>query len=199
MLRVVFLAVSLVFFSSCATITKGSKQLVTINCNVDGASVYLDGAEIGVTPFVGKIKKGKKMLMVKMQGYKTYSAALSSSLEGMFWGNIIIGGTLGSSTDFATGAAWAYAPASYQVELIPEGTSLKDFEKIINLKKFAMINISNISADLSNQDGEYLNSLMQLAQLKNSPENIDLVKNILIKSNGDQIAFGKLMVELLNI
>ncbi len=199
MVRMVLLSLVLVLFVGCASIIKGSKQLVTINCNVEGASIFLDGVKIGVTPFVGEIKKGKKLLMIKKEGYKPYSSALSSNLEGMFWGNIIIGGTLGSITDFATGAAYAYAPASYQVELIADGSSLKEFEKILNLKKFAMIYISNISADLSKGEGPYLNSLVQLAQLDGNNNSIELVKNILIESEGDKVVFGKLMVELLNI
>jgi len=199
MYKSILILLSFLFIIGCATITKGTKQLVTINCNVDGASVLLDGVKVGETPFAGEIKKNKKMLMIKKEGYKTYSAALSTNLEGMFWGNIIIGGTLGSITDFASGAAYAYSPASYQVELIAEGTSLKDFEKKVKLKKFAMPNISNISADLSIGQGPYLNSVIQLADMENDTNSIELIRNLLIEANGDQVIFGKLMVQQLNI
>ncbi len=184
---------------SCATIIKGSKQLITINCNIDGAQVFIDDVEVGVTPFVGEIKKNQKLLMVKKEGYKTYSSALSTQLEGMFWGNIITGGTIGSITDFATGAAYAYAPASYQIELIEDGMGLKEFEKRLNLKKFAMINMSNIANDLSNNNGPYLNSLIQLAGLEGNSFDKDMIRDSLIKSKGDQVSFGILMVNCLNI
>ena len=99
------------FITSCATIATGTTQLVTINSNVDGATVSLDGVNVGKTPFTGEIKKNGKVVTIEKEGYKTYTIALSSSLEGLFWGNIIIGGTLGSITDFASGAAYKYAPA----------------------------------------------------------------------------------------
>ncbi|MCB0739165.1 MAG: PEGA domain-containing protein [Bacteroidetes bacterium] len=189
--------VGVLLLISCATITKGSNQLFTVNCNVDGAQVLIDGIEVGVTPFAGEVKKNQKMLTVQKAGYKTYSAALSKNIEGAFWGNIITGGTLGSITDFASGAAYTYAPSSYQVELIEDGMSLNDFEKTFNLKKFAMINMSNIANDLSENDGPYLNSLLQLAGLEVNKNNKDIVLDNLVKSRGDQVVFGKLMVELL--
>ncbi len=193
------LSLLIFFLVSCASIIKGSKQLITINCNIDGAQVFIDDVEVGVTPFVGEIKKNQKLLMVKKEGYKTYSSALSTQLEGMFWGNIITGGTIGSITDFATGAAYAYAPASYQIELIEDGMGLKEFEKRLSLKKFAMINMSNIANDLSNNNGPYLNSLIQLAGLEGNSFDKDMIRDSLIKSKGDQVSFGILMVTYLNI
>lgn len=200
----VFLALSVLLFlsfilNSCATITTGTKQLVTINCNVDGATVSLDGVNVGKTPFTGEIKKNGKVITIEKEGYKSYTIALSTSLEGLFWGNIITGGTLGSVTDFATGAAYKYAPASYQVELIAKGTSLNNFKKIYELKKYAMINMSNISIDLSKNNGTYLESLIYLANMDKNDKSIELIRKQLIESDGDQVHFGNLIVKLLDI
>ncbi len=195
MIKKLLLVALLLVAVSCATIIKGSKQLITINCNVEEAIVFLDGEQIGYTPFTGEIKKGKKMLMIQKDGYRTYQVALGKSLEGIFWGNIITGGLLGSTTDFATGAAWAYSPSSFQVELMEEGMSLNEFEQRVNLKKFAMIHMSEIANDLSNSEGEYLSSLISLGNLEGDSNNVELIRNILIESEGDQIAFGKLITE----
>ncbi len=151
------------------------------------------------TPFTGKIKRGKKLLKVKKEGYKTYNIALSKSIEGAFWGNIILGGTLGSLTDFASGAAWAYAPSSFQVELIKDGMSLKEFQESTALKKFAMIHMSDISIELASNNGPYLSSLIELAKLEGSEEDIDLIRKNIEASNGDQVAFGNLMTKVLSI
>jgi len=194
----VLLCLSL-FLTSCATIATGTKQLVTINCNVDGATVSLDGVNVGKTPFTGEIKKNGKVITIEKEGYKTYTIALSTSLEGLFWGNIITGGTLGSITDFASGAAYKYAPASYQVELMAKGTSLNNFKQIYELKKYAMINMSNISIDLSKNNGTYLESLIYLTNMEKNEKSIEIIRKQLIESDGDQVRFGNLMVKLLDI
>ncbi|MEL6824517.1 MAG: PEGA domain-containing protein, partial [Calditrichota bacterium] len=103
MKRIAFILISLFVFVSCASIVKGNKQLLTINCNVDGAEVLLDGVSVGETPFAQEIEKKGKVILVKKEGYKDYTIALSKNLEPMFWGNIITGGTIGSLTDFGSG------------------------------------------------------------------------------------------------
>ncbi len=186
-----------IYLTSCATIATGTNQLVTLNCNVDGADIKLDGILVGKTPFTGEIEKNGKVITVEAEGYKTHQIALSTTMEGMFWGNIIIGGTIGSITDFASGAAYKYAPASFQVELIEKGVALNVFKKNYELKKFAMVNMSNIAIDISNNGGQYLNSLIQLADKEQNENTYELIRSILIKSKGDQVAFGKEITQLL--
>jgi len=187
-----------IFIVGCATIATGTKQLISINCNVEGATIKLDGKIIGKTPFNGEVKKNRKILTIEKKGYKTHTITLSKSLEGMFWGNIITGGTLGSITDFATGAAYQYSPSSYQIELYKEGVSLNEFKELYELRKFAMVNMSNISIDLSNNSGSYLDGIIYLSKLNNDAASKDVIRNILIKSDGDQVYFGEMMVELFN-
>ncbi|MBI2416493.1 MAG: PEGA domain-containing protein [Ignavibacteriales bacterium] len=188
-----------IFFTSCATIVTGTKQSVSIMSNVDSADVYLDGIKIGQTPFVGEVKKNGKTITVEKKGYKRYSIALSTTLEGLFWGNIITGGTVGSITDFASGAAYKYAPASFQIELIADKAVLENFKMNYELRKFAMLNMSNISIDLSNNSGTYLQSLLYLAHMEMNDNTIKIVRDKLIKSNGSQVVFGNSIVELLSI
>lgn len=184
----------LALFVGCATIVKGSDQLVTINSNVSGASIKLDGMEIGKTPFTGKVPKNKEILEISKAGYKTYNVALSKQLEGMFWGNIIIGGTVGSITDFATGAAYAYAPSSFQIDLVAQGVSMSDFEAEMKLRKFAMIHMTDIALNVVNGGGEHLASLLELAKLKSNEESLNLIRENLKVSKGSQVSFGNLMV-----
>lgn len=200
MKKLTLFGVLVLFVSACATLVSGTKQVITINSNVVGAEVYMDGLLIGKTPFMGEVPKGKKTLLIKKDGYKDYNASLSTSLEPMFWGNIIIGGTLGSITDFASGAAYAYAPASYQVELYSASASasLIEFSKEVNLRKYAMLNMSSIAIDLSNNSGLYLETLAELATLELNDNTINTIKKNFKTSNGDQVIFGNLMVKLLN-
>jgi hypothetical protein len=181
----------------CATIMKGKNQTMTITSNVDGAEVLLDGQRIGATPFTGLVPKNKSMLMLQKTGYQTANVALSKTLEPAFWGNIIIGGTLGSITDFATGAAYQYAPASYQVELKAASQSDAEFEQQVKLRGFAMIYIDEISRDLGRGNGDHLSALLSLLNADRSNAIAAAqVRDALVTSRGDQVAFGREILAL---
>ena len=186
------------FVLGCATITKGTSQQISITSNVDGATLYLDGLVIGTTPYYGEVPKNKKELKVEKEGYRTVTIVLSKTLEGMFWGNIILGGTLGSITDFATGGAYAYVPATYQVDLKSDTQSALDFEQEYAVRKFSMIYIDEISRDLAEGEGEYLSALLELMDKQDSiSQTAGEVREVLESSNGRQTDFGNAVVALL--
>lgn len=191
-------ALAAVLAAGCATIVKGAKQSITVSSNVDGAEVYLDGEKIGTTPYAGPVSKNKGTLMVQKPGYKTTTVSLSKTLEPIFWGNIITGGTLGSITDFASGAAYQYAPASYQVDLKPEGQAQADFERRVAARKFAMIYLDRISADLAQGSGDHLDALLALVNGGGrGGTDADAVREALVASGADPVRFGDRVVELI--
>jgi hypothetical protein len=180
--------------SGCATIAKGTSQSITVSTNVEGAEVFLDGVLIGRTPFVGPVKKNKSQLRIELDGYRTETLQLSKSLDPMFWGNIIIGGTLGSITDFASGAAYQYAPAAYQVDLQRGDQSDEDFRHEVAVRKFSMLFIDEIASDLSNGGGDYLEALVHIIA---APEVTTAdIGEALTTSSGDAIRFGQSVVDL---
>jgi hypothetical protein len=185
-------------FAGCATLGSGKTQAVSVSSNVDGAEIFLDGIVIGKTPFTGPVAKNKQQLRVEAAGYRTETITLSKSLDPLFWGNIIIGGTVGSITDFATGAAYQYAPASYQVELREEGMSEAAFMRQLGTRKMAMVYIDPIVTDLASGGGEYLNALIEISgygdgDALSSEEVLEAMK----ESRGDRIKFGQLIVDSL--
>lgn len=106
------------FLSGCASIVNGTSQPVSINSNVKGADVIVNGVTVGKTPYNGPIKKGNKTTVtLQKDGYDPKTITLSTEIEPIFWGNIIIGGVLGSTTDLATGGMYKYAPATLQIDL----------------------------------------------------------------------------------
>ncbi|MDR2582585.1 MAG: PEGA domain-containing protein [Fibromonadaceae bacterium] len=71
-LKPLILAFGIIFVAGCASITKGKYQEITVESNVSGALVELDGVELGYTPFKGKIKRGKEgRIKVNKPGYFT--------------------------------------------------------------------------------------------------------------------------------
>ena len=54
------------------------------------------------------------------EGYETYTAQLSTTTNPWFFGNIVIGGLLGSTTDGVSGAIHEFSPDQYFVTLKPD-------------------------------------------------------------------------------
>lgn len=147
--------------TGCASIVAGTSQVVSVNSNVSGANVAINGGTIGVTPFTGSIPRGKDTTVtVSKPGYQPQTITLSTKIEPIFFGNIIFGGVIGSTTDLATGALFEYAPSSYYVNLTA-GTSMnqKEFIRDTELKCYVMTNASAIRAELASGSGEHLDTL----------------------------------------
>lgn len=184
--------------AGCATIASGTDQPISVSSNVDDATIYLDGIRIGSTPFNGPVAKGKSTMTLEAPGYRTETLSLSKSLDPAFWGNIIIGGTLGSVTDFATGAAYQYAPAAYQVEMRAAGQTEEAFTRQLVVRKFAMIYIDEISRDVSAGAGDHLSALVGLMTADGTPDvPVSAVSGALKASHGHPIQFGRRIVDLL--
>ncbi len=123
MLRNTVLALGLaaaVVSVGCSTVVNGQEQALQVNSNVAGAEVLINGVLVGKTPFSGLVKKSStSSLTVRKDGFKERTVQLATEIEGWFWGNIILGGVIGSSTDYGTGAMHKYAPNTIQVDLEP--------------------------------------------------------------------------------
>ena len=105
----------LVICTGCATIISGTKQDISFETSPRGATVYLDGERVGVTPFSMTLKKNKySSFRVEKEGYITVSRSLGKEVDlvallSIFW-------DLGT-TDLATGSAFKYGENSYFIEL----------------------------------------------------------------------------------
>ena len=111
-------ALILLAVSACSTIVNGKVQTVTINSNVSGAEISVNGKPVGQTPFTGLLERSNKAsITVSKDGYIAKTITLDTNIEPIFWGNIIIGGVIGSTTDAATGSMYKYAPGTLEVDL----------------------------------------------------------------------------------
>lgn len=169
--------------NGCATILVGSSQDITVNSNVPGAEVLFNGKVIGVTPLTTSVSKQiDSILEVRKEGYQPQTINMSTSLTAAFWGNIIIGGLLGSTTDQSTDSAYEYDPGSFQVTLLPEQASQLELDSIIavaNLRRFVLYNYTHIVRDSSVEQGEHLEALSGMLSLKTKEQKRDLAANVL--------------------
>lgn len=166
----ILLSIFAISFTGCASIIDGTKQNVTFNSDPSAAEVIIGGVTRGNTPLSITLKRktmggGEVFALLKKEGYQDQQVQLSTKLNGWFWGNIITGGLIGSTTDGISGAAFEYSPDSYHITLSPLRSS--QAEKNLLRKKmwariFVLNNYSQIASDLARGEGEYLSSLYDL-------------------------------------
>lgn len=165
MIVVTFLIVSA---QGCATIVSGKKQEMTFNSEPEGATVTVSGRVLGKTPMTLQLdKKTDQSVTFEKEGYKSQTMQLTTTIDGWFWGNIVIGGLFGSTTDAVTGAVHEYAPSQYYVTLAPDTNSpVREWgSDKAKAKEFIVASYTNIIEDLSRGEGDYLLSLLSLLKV----------------------------------
>jgi hypothetical protein len=157
--------------SGCATIITGTSQEMSFQSNPDGATVTVSGRVIGKTPITTSLKKeSNQSVIFEKEGYKTQTMQLTTNLEPWFWGNIVLGGLIGSTTDGLSGAVHEYSPSQYFISLPPAENAHIDplIQRKTQAKDYIVLSYNNLMIDLSKGSGEYLNSLTNTLAI---PEN----------------------------
>ena len=102
-----------ILFSGCATILGGGNQQ-TISLNsptpMKGKMIYSDGSGMQhfTTPATLSVERKSKDITIDSKDGEFDKRTIKSSMNPWFFGNIIFGGLLGSTTDMVGGAAWKY-------------------------------------------------------------------------------------------
>ena len=113
-----------VALSGCATITRGTKEVLVVESKPSGATVTLSTGLTGTTPATFKVsRKGGFVVTIEKEGYETIRVQVSSQVAGGgaagMAGNIFLGGLIGAAVDAGTGATLQLKPNPIQVELVP--------------------------------------------------------------------------------
>ena len=183
--------------SGCATILDGSSQPLTFNSSPNGARIYVNGMELGTTPLTMAVKRSKTtMILAKKDGYEDQQLALQTKTNFTFWGNIISGGFVGSTTDYFSDAMIEYSPNMYYITLNPipllqsnnggisvdrgartriEHESIRTERQV---RSFILRNHAYLTTDISRGQGEYLSSLYAMLQLPANGETLKRLRSI---------------------
>jgi hypothetical protein len=149
----------------CATVLTGSNQTITVNSDVPGAQVTLNNFPLGVTPLVVSLRRGHEgLLSVQAPGYMPAQVALNKGFNAIALLNLFT--LLGFTTDFITGAIYAYEPSTYFVTLAPAGgmqpAALFERARRETLRAFVLLNNEALVGELAVGRGEYVDALAQL-------------------------------------
>ena len=119
------LLLPLLFFTSCATITRGIHEKLTVQSDPSGANVALSSGERGVTPakFVKKRRTDSFTVTISKPGYVSQTVKVESrggATGGtVMAGNVIAGAIVGIAVDASTGAYNSLYPNPISVRLMP--------------------------------------------------------------------------------
>jgi hypothetical protein len=185
----IILLCNIFLFYGCASIIDGRRQELTFQSTPEGATVTVAGRIIGRTPITATLlKETNQAVEFKKDGYNPVTMQLTTHLDGWFWGNILIGGLIGSTTDGISGAVHEYSPSQYYVTLQPVNVSNLQFSGDYNkvkIKDFIVGSYRNLSMDIVAGKGDYLNSLIDLLKIppEKRPDAIQNMQKILKQSS----------------
>jgi len=198
MKKISLLVLGSILLAGCATIISGTSQAVSIDSNISGATVSVEGSQVGVTPFSGKIpRKRESVAVISKPGYGTQSLTLTTSYNpvailSIFWDY--------STTDCLTGACWEYAPNNYYVNLRTASTTDSNFRKDSELKAFAMTYFNSLRSEIIVGSGEKLDALHKAYFASMSRADfISEVKSVNMATNGSPVAFGELLASKVSL
>lgn len=194
---------ALIAMAGCASIVSGRNQEVSFTSNPEGATVTVNGKILGRTPLTVNLQKEKgQSLVFSKDSYKTLSMQLETSIDGWFWGNIVLGGLIGSTTDGVTGAVYKYAPSQYMVTLEPDGTTRMDGKPALSdqqkAKDYIVVAYKSLIEELTTDNkGEYVRSLLNILRVPEAQQAEAIVKiRALSEAYTDIPVFADRVVEM---
>ncbi len=211
-------AVLLFLNSGCASLISGSTQPVTFKSSPDDVTISINGETLGKTPTILPLKrKSDNIVEFSKDGYAKQMMKMDTKMNGWVISNVIwcMACPLSTTTDYASGAAYEYAPNSYFVTLVPEGVTETPTDiKKRKAKSFIVGNYSSIITELSrasmqsgvskskrpgsksSRSGEYLKTLFTMFEIPESDHQTakDRIKNISAQTK-DVLVFADKVIQ----
>lgn len=119
----IIVGLSLLLFSGCATVTRGTKDTLVVESDPAGADVRLSTGESGKTPASFKLKRKRPVIVtISRAGYETLTVNVTPQVVGAgaagMAGNVLVGGIIGAGVDVMTGATKSLMPNPVVVKLV---------------------------------------------------------------------------------
>ena len=130
-MRLALLLLSICLVTGCATITRGTKDVLVVESNPPGANVRLSTGHSGKTPTTFKLARRENVIVeIDKKGYEPVEVHVQPHIEGGgaagMAGNVIFGGLIGAAVDAGTGAMYGLTPNPVRVDLqLIEGAAVE--------------------------------------------------------------------------
>ncbi len=112
------LLLQLLILVGCASIMHGTTQQIAVSSSPTGAKVTVNGMDRGVTPVIADLKrKDNHVVRVTLDGYQPFEMALTRSVSGWVWGNLVFGGIPGLAIDAISGGLYKLSPEQVMAQL----------------------------------------------------------------------------------
>ena len=127
--RVALIGILGLLTSGCATITRGTTEVLVVETTPAGADVELSNGMRCKTPCSLEMKRKSNVVVdISKEGYESVRVNVLSQISGAgaagMAGNVILGGVIGAGVDAATGATKQLKPNPVQVTLVAKGATL---------------------------------------------------------------------------
>lgn len=126
MLTCLLAVLGLAMTTGCATITRGTTEVLVVNTEPAGAQVQISSGHMCTSPCSVELKR-KRDYHVKIYkaGYEPVETDVLSQIVGAgaagMAGNVVLGGLIGAGVDAYTGAMKGFKPNPVDVHLAPQG------------------------------------------------------------------------------
>lgn len=142
---------SLLALVGCATLFGGgSHQKLTFDSAPEGAAVFMNGQQLGITPLTADVQREKGVVLTfKKDGYNTVSVVADTNLNPWFWGDVVATSLLSTTVDFVTGSTVKYSQDRYFVTLTAVGTGPDAAARREQVSQYIVTNYAAIGAELS--------------------------------------------------
>lgn len=195
-------AAAVVGIAGCATIAGGGKtQTVTFNSEPPEANVSISGQVIGKTPVTVSLeRKSNQTITFEKAGYKPFTTSFATKINPWFFGNIILGGVFGSTTDAASGAMYEYSPNAYYATLVPDQPFGLSASKPRDIRQFVVASGPSIRLHIAAGEGEHLSALLVMIGTTeaNRAQAIAALQR-LSQATRDDLEFANKIIELYEI
>jgi hypothetical protein len=123
-MKIFLLSIFISFCFSCATVTRGVNQALTITSSPSGANVTLSTGEECLTPCTLELRRGDDYTaLIELDGYQSIETSVlsqrSDDNRGSTFGSFMYAGLQGIAVDMATGALNELVPNPLHVDLEP--------------------------------------------------------------------------------
>lgn len=112
------------FFTGCATVTRGTSEVLVIESEPSGANVRMSNGMVGTTPTSFKIpRKGSLVVNIEKEGYEPLTVNVHTQVAGAgaagMAGNVLVGGLIGVGIDSFSGGMLEHKPNPVRATLVP--------------------------------------------------------------------------------